>query len=332
VAYLVMAFSITGILALLLLHPLREHAKEKWVRLFSQRFYMALLPLIVLLFIGIFRRINDYGMTENRIIIAVLAFWLAGTTFYFLIHKRADIRWIPLSLSVLSILLVIGPWNIFEVSRKNQLRQFQEILAGYKLLDQQNQIFGKSEIPDEDYDRLISIIQFYRTREMYGLEHYFAKLKPKLGTTYKHYVDMENVLAEHVTSKGKSRFSSENYVNFSSNGPGDFDRSMEVDSLKKMRFFTLNTTTEFTTGKYKVTTQADGRFIHIHKNTEKVSSWDLSKTTDLLRDDFGSFSDQVPVKSLTITHKTESDRIMIIFRHLNRSGGVYSGEGIMLYK
>ncbi|MCE6989043.1 DUF4153 domain-containing protein [Dyadobacter sp. CY323] len=332
VAYLVMAFSIAGILALLLLHPLRENAKEKWVRLFSRRFYIALLPLIFLLFIGIFRRIHDYGMTENRIIIAVLAFWLAGTTLYFLLHKRADIRWIPLSLSALSIVLVIGPWNIFAVSRKSQLRQFQEILANNKLLDKKNQIAGKATISNDDYNRLTSIIQFHRTREIYGLEPYFVKLKPKLGTTYQHYVNMEEVLAKHITSNGKSRFSNENYVNFSSKGLGDFNRSIEIDSLTQMRFFNLVNGTEFTTEKYKVTTQANGRFIHIHKNNKKLVTWDLSKTTARLRDDYGSFSDRVPVKSLTVTLKTDSDHIVILFQYLNHSGEFYSGEAIMMYR
>lgn len=72
VAYLVLAFSVAGIFALLLLYPLRQNTKERWIKIFSRRYYLALLPLIVLLFIGIFRRIADYGITENRYIVAVL--------------------------------------------------------------------------------------------------------------------------------------------------------------------------------------------------------------------------------------------------------------------
>src|SRR5690606_7241037 len=57
VSYLILAYSIVGILALLLVHPLKENTDKSWIRIFSKVFYFTLIPLIVLLFVAIFTRV-----------------------------------------------------------------------------------------------------------------------------------------------------------------------------------------------------------------------------------------------------------------------------------
>lgn len=49
VTYLVLSFSIVGILALLLLHPVKEDSDKQWIKWFSTGYYRALIPLVVLL-------------------------------------------------------------------------------------------------------------------------------------------------------------------------------------------------------------------------------------------------------------------------------------------
>ncbi|MBK8749028.1 MAG: DUF4153 domain-containing protein [Saprospiraceae bacterium] len=46
VSNLVLCFSIAGILAFLLVYPIREEINSKWVKTYSRVFYFALLPLI----------------------------------------------------------------------------------------------------------------------------------------------------------------------------------------------------------------------------------------------------------------------------------------------
>src|SRR5699024_7800906 len=49
ISILVLSFSIAGILANLLLHPLRNDIKYKWVKRFSKGYYWILVPLSILL-------------------------------------------------------------------------------------------------------------------------------------------------------------------------------------------------------------------------------------------------------------------------------------------
>jgi hypothetical protein len=57
VSYLILIYSVVGILALLLVHPLKEESAKSWVKVFSKIFYYTLIPLLVLLFVAIFTKI-----------------------------------------------------------------------------------------------------------------------------------------------------------------------------------------------------------------------------------------------------------------------------------
>ena len=84
VSYLILAYSVVGILALLLVHPLKQESTASWVRVFSRIFYFTLIPLLVLLFTAIFTRILEYGYTEPRYFVLLLAIWLTSVVFYFI--------------------------------------------------------------------------------------------------------------------------------------------------------------------------------------------------------------------------------------------------------
>ena len=62
--YLVLCFSVSGILSLLLIWPLRNEEGQHWIKNFTRFFYFALFPLILLLALAIYKRILQYGITE----------------------------------------------------------------------------------------------------------------------------------------------------------------------------------------------------------------------------------------------------------------------------
>lgn len=134
IGWLVLSFSVLGILALLLLHPLQKREDVGWIRRFTRWFYIAVLPLIGLLFAAIIRRLTEYGITENRYFVVLLAFWLAGMALYFIFSKRKNIKIIPLSLCVAAILSTYGPWSAFSVSVASQAGRFHQLSARYNLL------------------------------------------------------------------------------------------------------------------------------------------------------------------------------------------------------
>lgn len=126
VTHLILALSFLGFTIQLLISPIQKIIDSKVIKYFHPWFYVILLPLILLLFIAIFRRISDYGITENRYFVIVLACWILGMTLYMLFSKKKRTKWFPLSLAILSIAISFGFWGAFSVSTKSQIYQFEK--------------------------------------------------------------------------------------------------------------------------------------------------------------------------------------------------------------
>ena len=135
VSYLVLAYSIVGIFALLLVHPLHKEKAKSWIILFSKIFYYTLIPLIVLLFVAIFTRVLQYGYTEARYFVLLISVWLTTVVIYFIFFKRATIKFIPISLFSFGVFALIFPYfNAFSVSKRSQESELKQILTNNKLM------------------------------------------------------------------------------------------------------------------------------------------------------------------------------------------------------
>jgi hypothetical protein len=115
-------------LALLLVHPIRERAENAWIRTYAKYFYWALFPLIVLISVAIATRIDAYGITERRYAVVIATAWLFGIALYFTFWRRRDIRIIPITLCVTTLVTALGPWSATRVSRHSQVQRLEEIL------------------------------------------------------------------------------------------------------------------------------------------------------------------------------------------------------------
>jgi hypothetical protein len=135
VSYLVLAYSIVGIFALLLVHPLHKEKAKSWIILFNKIFYYTLIPVIVLLFVAIFTRVLQYGYTEARYFVLLISVWLTSVVLYFIFFKKATIKFIPISLFVFGVFALIFPYfNAFSVSKRSQENELKQLLMENKLL------------------------------------------------------------------------------------------------------------------------------------------------------------------------------------------------------
>ena len=133
VSYLVICVSVLGILTLLLMYPYAENSENSWIKKFSRGYYIILLPLVILLFIAISMRLSDYGITINRYAIFVLGIWLTVVCGYYILGKTS-IKFVPISLAVVTLLSSFGPWGIFAVSERSQVKRLTAILENAGIL------------------------------------------------------------------------------------------------------------------------------------------------------------------------------------------------------
>ena len=219
VANLILGFSVTGILSLLLVYPVREQEENKWIKTFSRFYYFSLVPLIVLLFIAIGIRISAYGVTIERYIVAMLGVWLAMITLYFIFSKAKNIILIPLTLSMFLFGCCFGPWGMFKVSERSQLKRLLTLLdkngamVGGNIITLTDAGFKKIKI--KDLNQINSILEYLSNA------HGFEGMKDWLGEDCKQKVftdslnknryDQQDLLKKCMGVYGYSDYRNESY-------------------------------------------------------------------------------------------------------------------------
>ena len=199
VSYLVLGFSVAGILSLLLIHPIRNDANNKWMLSFSRFFYFAIFPLLILLFFAIVRRINDYGITELRYFVLVLALWLFFIATYFLVSHKKNIKIIPLSLCVIVFLASFGPWGAFSVSLNSQKNHFVKLVEKNKILLNGKLIKAGDQFSLNDRNQISSITEYLVNNHGYQvLQPYFTQ---NLDSLLKHDTLNTDLFSSAKTSK-----------------------------------------------------------------------------------------------------------------------------------
>lgn len=175
VSYLILIYSVVGILALLLVHPLKEESAKSWVKVFSKIFYYTLIPLLVLLFVAIFTRILEYGYTEPRYFVLLLAIWLTTVVFYFIFYKKSAIKFVPISLFIFGVFALIFPYvNAFSTAKRSQKTELQQILTKNQLLENGKINFEKA-IQDSIAEEISNKFEFLKEREQIDyLKKYFT--------------------------------------------------------------------------------------------------------------------------------------------------------------
>jgi hypothetical protein len=178
VSYLVICVSVLGVTTFLLLYPYGHFEGKKWIQKGSKVFYCLLIPLLVLLFIAIIIRLQEYGVTINRYLIVVLGLWLVGTSLHFIFGK-GNIKYIPMSLAAVLLLSSFGPWGVFKVSERSQVNRLKIILSQANILSggkvHEEVIWDQDQLPelipsqkathgaplsDSLYSELVSILHY----------------------------------------------------------------------------------------------------------------------------------------------------------------------------
>jgi MFS family permease len=183
IGWLVSIVSVFGMLALLLVHPLRNLPGHRWIQFYSRVFYAGLFPLIILLLMAIWRRLSEYGLTEDRYFLLVLTLWMTAMAVCFSFGRQPSIKIIPISLALVATLTLGGAWGPYQLSLQNQLSRLRDRLERLKIL-----LNGRIE-------KTTSPIDFNDRKEISGLVRYLvdihgvASLQPWFNEDLKHRLE-----------------------------------------------------------------------------------------------------------------------------------------------
>lgn len=294
-SYLVLAYSVLGILSYLLVYPLRDSSEHRWVRYFSDIYYYSLIPLVLMLFVAIYTRVSQYGITENRYIIIVLAFWLLSVIGVMIWTKGKNIFYIPTSLLIVLIASLALPYiNMFSTSIRSQKKGLSSTLKDYDLLKD-----GVMSLPQRLDEKVIKTIDS-KFRYLHNHREYdflssitgIPKSKIKDGNrAIERLLDAsrgrpigEKVSLLQAEGGVKTRYDIAGYDilidDFSSYGTADVDITPEIKLSWKSQEHKLILTNKGITTEYDLSKYADSLFEkymdHVEYTGVKDLVWDIT--------------------------------------------------------
>lgn len=159
VSHLVLWFSLISTGVVFFISPL--HDENKWVKTFIFWFTKLLMPLLIMMFVSLSIRIRAYGVTENRYYVLVLGIWVLAMMIYLNFTNGKKNILLPISLALVAILSVTGPWSSYSVSKYSQNNRFEAILLNNGMLQDSNIIKKKTDISDKDKTEISQILSYF---------------------------------------------------------------------------------------------------------------------------------------------------------------------------
>ena len=320
VSYLVTALSLLGLAIQVIINPVQKTLKSWSINNFYPWFYYFLLPLIILLFVAIFRRISDYGITENRYYVLLVATWILAMVLYLFLSKKKSLMLLPLSLFVLAMLSSFGFWGALSVSKKSQIRQFKKVY--------QNVLSNDKVATLKEHKQLKSILNFLHERNsistldsttgitMTGV----VKNKEKFTLLWLNGDKILDSLGINVVDKQKGistdeYFSFDNYTAF---GKTLYDIS-EYDELRVLnQFYGSNQNVDVGSFELKYETKKMKLMIRDKKDSLSVLDIPLKKRLLKFSEKGNDYYDNRP-NELVINAENKTYRAKLIFESLSFS-------------
>lgn len=151
VSYLVSASMVLTMLLQMALRPYKEQPagyRASALKLVYGWLPKLMLPLLLLMSVGIVRRVSDYGITVSRVYLIIFNLWCYAVCIILWLRKSDKVMWMPVSVVLLFILLSVFPVNVSVSVKNSMLRQVRSALA-------EKGWFG-SEMTDEEYSNWLA--------------------------------------------------------------------------------------------------------------------------------------------------------------------------------
>lgn len=115
-----------------LLYPtMRSGQAKRYESLIAKWLPIAAIPLIMLMSVGLIRRIADYGITTNRLYMITLNVWFYIVCIGLFLVKMRRIHWIPLSFGAILIVTSAHPFNYCEITYMYMYRKVADMIGKY---------------------------------------------------------------------------------------------------------------------------------------------------------------------------------------------------------
>lgn len=272
----------------------------KSIRDFRKIFPIAMIPIIILMFYSIGIRVKEYGITENRYLIIASGIWGLIIMLYYIFYESKSNIAVPMILSLVVIIVSIGPLSAYNFTIRSQNNRFEKILVKNNMLSGKK-IIPNGDIPKEDKIKIADIISYMNS------SHRRYEMK---------YIPVDADLSDDETIKELFGFdfikeNGDNYLSYNY----DFKSSINIENYSKLIF--MNSFGEYDNkefGNYQVKSNENNIEIYLidgKNETEIISidTIDLKNKLNVLK----KSNEIIDPENLAITGKTDEFSYKIIF-------------------
>lgn len=131
ITWLVSTMMLGIIFIIFLLYPALQNGAKGLEKLFVKWAPLLSLPLLVLMSIGIFRRLSDYGITTNRLYVLTINIWFYVVAIGLYFNNTNRIHWISLSFGAILLMTSAQPFNYYYISVSSSKCFIEKIMNKY---------------------------------------------------------------------------------------------------------------------------------------------------------------------------------------------------------
>ncbi len=191
VSHLVIWYSALSVGVIFLITPVLE--ENKVAKLFRTFFPIGNLPILLMMYMSIYQRIDQYGFTERRYYIVVLGLWITAMMLYFIFTKSLRNIIIPISLSLVVFISVYGPISSYAISKSSQNNRFNKILMENGMLEN-GVIIQNPDLDLSEQREISNIINYFiynhslESLEVLPQDFEVGNMEDLFGFKYRDYV------------------------------------------------------------------------------------------------------------------------------------------------
>lgn len=308
VSNLVLWYSVIDASVLFLITPLRH--ENKWAGIFLKWFPRVILPVLIMMFISMGIRINEYGITENRYFVLALGAWVTGIMIYYSFKKKYVNIVLPVTLSIVALVSVLGPFSSYSVSIWSQNRRLQQVLVKNNMLED-GRIIPAKNVSVQDKNDINGILEYFNNK------HSFRNVK-YLPEDFK-FGDMEKIFGfpyeHHDIISGNDYFS---FMSEPVSSPVDirgYDYMFDSGRLYDIKDDIKAVNKEYVSAQYD---PGEG-IVKIYSEGKPVYEKDMKTIADKLLDKYGYVQgkDSIPSEDMVFQDENEKIKVKFVIRFIS---------------
>lgn len=310
ISSMILGFSMLGVFTYALAYPLI--VKENILQKIFKWFFILLIPQIILLFLAVKLRINEYAITEQRYFVVVFGCWLMTMSLYFIISKIKNIQIIAITLSILIILVSFGPWGAFQVSRDSQVKRLENILINNHMLIEGKIASTTTQISFKDRQEIGEIITYLN--QNHGLKSIQPWFNENLNSAKENY-KRAKIATELLGINFIDRYQDEENYHFVTKS----NQGLKITGYDYMVRDTYSTTT-INGNEYKFELATTTLEYIVYRNNTQIIKFSIKNFLDDLISEYRKTGkSEYTGEELSLPYEDANMKMIIYFSNINKT-------------